>query len=265
MTAHRIDVDGTDVFIEGGGPQSLVFIHGWPDTARLWDAQVEALSDRYRCVRFTLPGFEAGSRKAYSFDEVSERIQCVIRRSCPGERVTLVLHDWGCIFGFAVATRYPDLVARVVAADVGDAGSRRHTRELNILAKLTIAAYQLYLATAWRIGGRMGDAMSRLFARVIRAPESAQEIHAGMGYPYAVVWFGMKGGRPGGRPLVPDVPMLFIYGERKPFMLHSAQWASETASKPGSRVVAIGAGHWMMVTRPDTFNTAVISWLEDAC
>ena len=34
-------------------------IHGWPDTHRLWDRQVAALQDRYRCVRFALPGFDA--------------------------------------------------------------------------------------------------------------------------------------------------------------------------------------------------------------
>ena len=65
-------VNGTDVLIDGSGP-SLVFVHGWPDTARLWERQVAALESRYRCVRVTLPGFEPGSRRAYSFAEVVER------------------------------------------------------------------------------------------------------------------------------------------------------------------------------------------------
>ena len=37
---------------------TLVFVHGWPDSASLWDGQVERLSrEGYRCVCVTLPGF----------------------------------------------------------------------------------------------------------------------------------------------------------------------------------------------------------------
>ena len=32
-------IDGVEVFVEGVGP-AIVMIHGWPDTHRLWDAQV---------------------------------------------------------------------------------------------------------------------------------------------------------------------------------------------------------------------------------
>lgn len=265
MTDQHIDIGGIEVLIDGTGDESLVFIHGWPDTARLWERQVETFRARYRCVRITLPGFEYGSRRAYSFDEVIGHIARVLETTCPGGQVTLVLHDWGCVFGFAVVARHPERVARIVAADVGDAGSRRHLSELSILSKAIIASYQLYLAAAWRIGGRMGDAMSRLFARVIRAPASTREIHAGMAYPYAVTWFGVAGGRPDSPPRPPDLPMLFIYGKRKPFMLHSRAWERDLASRPGSSVVALPAGHWMMVAEADAFDAAVLSWMENAC
>src|SRR6478735_2879020 len=43
----------SDLHIEGTGPETIVMIHGWPDTYRLWDKQVEHLKDRYRCIRFT--------------------------------------------------------------------------------------------------------------------------------------------------------------------------------------------------------------------
>lgn len=266
MSRSEGQAASTDVLIDGTGDRTLVFIHGWPDTARLWERQVAAFRSRYRCVRITLPGFEPDSRRAYSFDEVSERIAQVLDAACPaGTPVTLVLHDWGCIVGYMAAARRPGRVARVVAADVGDAGSRRHLAELSILSKAIIVTYQVYLATAWRIGGRIGDAMSRLFARVVRAPASNDEIHAGMAYPYAVTWFGVAGGRPKPRPRPPDLPTLFIYGKRKPFMLHSRAWEREVEARPGSRVMALPAGHWMMVAQADAFNAAVLAWLEERC
>lgn len=265
MSRRERQVATADILIDGTGDTTLVFIHGWPDTARLWDRQVAAFRSHYRCVRITLPGFEPGSRRAYSFDEVVERIAHVLETTCPGTPVTLVLHDWGCVFGHAVATRYPERVARIVAADVGDAGSRRHLAELNILAKAIIVSYQLYLAVAWRIGGRIGDAMSRLFAGAVRAPAAAKAIHSGMAYPYAVTWFGVAGGRPKSPPHPPEVPTLFIYGKRKPFMLHSRAWARDVEARPGSSVVALEAGHWMMVADADAFNAAVLAWLEASC
>ena len=42
-------IDGIEVLIEGSGrpdAQTIVMIHGWPDTLRLWDAQVAALTGR---------------------------------------------------------------------------------------------------------------------------------------------------------------------------------------------------------------------------
>ncbi|HEU4924099.1 MAG TPA: alpha/beta fold hydrolase, partial [Burkholderiales bacterium] len=99
-------VAGVEVIAEGGGPKAIVMIHGWPDTHRLWDAQVEALKARYRCVRFTLPGFEPGATKrAYPFDDLLDIIRRVVKNACPRERVTLLLHDWGCFFGYQFAMR----------------------------------------------------------------------------------------------------------------------------------------------------------------
>ena len=47
-----------DLHIEGAGEETVLMVHGWPDTYRLWDAQVEALKGRFRCIRFTLPGLD---------------------------------------------------------------------------------------------------------------------------------------------------------------------------------------------------------------
>jgi pimeloyl-ACP methyl ester carboxylesterase len=247
--------------VEGAGSESLVFVHGWPDTARLWDRQVEAFRLKYRCVRLTLPGFDRPARRAYSYEAVVEHIREIIEHTCPGEKVTLVLHDWGCVFGFAVAASHPQLVARIVAVDVGDAGSRHHRRELGIAGGLAVVAYQVWLAMAWFIGGFVGNAMSRGFARLARAPARSRDIHWGMAYPYAVTWLGVAGGRPRRLP-VPNLPMLYIYGDRKPIMFQSREWLREKETEPGSAVVAMPAGHWPMVTRAEKFNAVVERWLE---
>ena len=80
----RARVDDVERIVEGSGASTIVMIHGWPDTYRLWDGQVAALKDRYRCVRFSLPGFEgAGAKRAYTLDEVVETIRHVWSRRTP--------------------------------------------------------------------------------------------------------------------------------------------------------------------------------------
>ena len=76
-------IDTVEVIVEGAGPKAIVMIHGWPDTHRLWDGQVASLKDHYRCVRFTLPGFDLSQpKRAYSLDEVVETIHRVVAEAC---------------------------------------------------------------------------------------------------------------------------------------------------------------------------------------
>ncbi|HUQ74289.1 MAG TPA: alpha/beta fold hydrolase [Burkholderiales bacterium] len=252
------------VVVEGSGPKTLVMIHGWPDTYRLWDGQVAALSDRYRCVRFTLPGFDQqDAKRAYTLDEVVETIRAIVEEHCPGARATLLLHDWGCFYGYQFAMRYPRLVERVVGVDIGDAGSRSHVAELGWSGKLMLLAYQVWLALAWRIGGGFGDWMARTMARLLRCPTDPKTIGSHMGYGYAVRWLGAAGGFKGLRVFKPERPMLFLYGERKPLMFHSRAWAERLATQVGCRVLGFPTGHWIMIGRPQAFNDALRSWLAE--
>ena len=110
---ETLTIEGTEVLIEGAGTDTIVMMHGWPDTLRLWDATVGALKDGYRCVRFTQPGFEPGSpRRMRSLDELMALYAVIIDRVSPGRPVTLLLHDWGCVFGYQYAMRHPARVAR---------------------------------------------------------------------------------------------------------------------------------------------------------
>ena len=258
-------VDGVETIVEGSGPKTIVMVHGWPDTHRLWDRQVEALKDRYRCVRFTLPGFEPGApKRAHPFEALLDTIRNIVERACPGERVTLLLHDWGCFFGYQFAMRCPELVERVVGVDIGDSGSRQHRTELGAKGKLMALAYQIWLAAAWRIGGRAGDAMARSMVRALRCPSvDRRDVRAQMGYPYAMRWLGAAGGFPRLALFKPHVPMLFMYGERKSIMFHSRAWAERVAAQPPNRVIPFPTGHWIMVQRPREFNDALLGWLAE--
>ncbi|MFY8191979.1 MAG: alpha/beta fold hydrolase, partial [Limnohabitans sp.] len=106
-----LNIQGVDIHIEGNGPETLVMLHGWPDTLALWDHTVLALRDTHQCVRFTLPAFDANAPvPPKSLLEMVAFIHEVVQQVSPQQPITLVLHDWGCVFGYEYAATYPDRV-----------------------------------------------------------------------------------------------------------------------------------------------------------
>lgn len=254
-----VSVADVDIHVEGDGAETIFMIHGWPDTYRLWDAQVQFLKSSYRCIRFTLPGFDiTKTRRAYSLDELTGFLKQVIEHFSPDRKIILMLHDWGCVFGYEFYMRYPQRVSKIVGVDIGDMVSL----SLTPVEKMMVLTYQLILAAAWIIGGRPGDVLSRFIARWFRCPSDQAPISSAMNYPYFMYWFGgTQSYRRQLQPFTPFCPLLFIYGRRKPFMFHGRRWAEDLRNRQGSQVVACDTGHWVMSAQPEYFNQIVSSWL----
>jgi pimeloyl-ACP methyl ester carboxylesterase len=262
-------VEGSEVWVEGESGPVVLMLHGWPDTYRLWDSSVAALEDRYRCVRLTLPGFTndvQSKAQAIALDAMVAHIAAIANAVSPDQAVTLLLHDWGCIFGYEFAARHPERVARVVGVDIGDHNSGAYLRSLSASAKLQIVFYQVWLALAWQVGRWLSDGlatrMTRWMARAMRCPTPADTIAWSMNFPYAMAWMGVAGGLRHTAPVRLPCPTLYIYGERKPFLFHSPEWLAELAARPDAQVRGFPCGHWVMVGRPADFTLCVKDWLQ---
>ena len=119
-------------WMEGAGDPAapmLFFMHGWPDDASLWRNQFAALSEQFYCVAVTMPNFGDGRVKAggYDFPQLVEGLAATLRHhQRNGQPVTLVTHDWGAYLGYMLQRAYPQLVRRMVDAEViqlGQAGA----------------------------------------------------------------------------------------------------------------------------------------------
>jgi pimeloyl-ACP methyl ester carboxylesterase len=269
---NPLQIDGADVLVEGEGAHTVLMLHGWPDTPALWDDTVAALREGYRCVRVCLPGFDlAQPPHAVSVDAMCGLLRRIVDAVSPHEPVTLVLHDWGCLFGYEFAARHADRVARVVGVDIGDTGSGAYLKGLSGKEKLMIAYYQLWLALAWKLGPMLpglANRMSRYMARTIGCRNPPERIGWQMNYPYAMQWFGALGGLRGlarvDQLLGVAMPALYIYGRRKPFMFHSARWIDQLSRAPGCEVLALETGHWVMRQQPAEFTAGVRAWLDQS-
>ncbi len=105
---------------ETGAGNSIVFLHGNPTSSYLWRNVMPHLAELGRCIAPDLIGM-GGSDKLDSSEADRYRFVChrryldaTLDALAIGDRVTLVLHDWGSALGFDWARRNADRVAGIV-------------------------------------------------------------------------------------------------------------------------------------------------------
>ena len=245
------------------GP-TLVFIHGWPDDARLWRAQVDALGARFRCVLVTLPNFGVAAEKAggLDFPEIVDRLAATVRDAHADGPVGLVTHDWGAYLGYLLDQAHPGLASKMAALDVGG-----HLGRPGLKTALMVIGYQWSLIAAWLVGGLvppLGDAMARGIGKVLRVPAPQRaRIRSRFGYLYFYFWrnqllpWKRSGLLRGYRP---NAPLLYLWGERKPLQFHSPRWLDIVAASGGRAEGVAGAAHWLMETHADIVNARLAAW-----
>ncbi len=102
-----------------GSGDAVVFLHGNPTSSYLWRDIVPYVSGSARCVVPDLIG-QGDSDKlddtgpgSYTFVEHREYLDGLLDQLELGDRVTLVIHDWGSALGFDWANRHQDRIAGI--------------------------------------------------------------------------------------------------------------------------------------------------------
>lgn len=99
------------------GAPLLVFLHGFPEAAFVWDDLLRHFGDRYRCIAPNLRGYAGSSApaepEAYRAKHLVADIAALI--GATGGRVAaLVAHDWGGALAWNLAAQQPALLERLV-------------------------------------------------------------------------------------------------------------------------------------------------------
>lgn len=106
----------TMAYVERGSGDAIVFLHGNPTSSYLWRNIIPHLEGYGRCIAPDLIGMGDSDKlddsgpERYRFVEHREYLDALLEQLDLGDRVTLVIHDWGSALGFDWARRHPDRV-----------------------------------------------------------------------------------------------------------------------------------------------------------
>jgi pimeloyl-ACP methyl ester carboxylesterase len=188
------------------GRPVLMFLHGFPEAAFVWDALLEHFAQPqnggYRCVAPNLRGFEKSSVpkdvSAYRAKHIVQDIAALIEAE-GGPIACLVAHDWGGAVAWNLANQMPQLASRLAIVNSPHPGT--FLRELQSNPRQQAAsAYMNFLVR---------DDAERLLAE--NDYRRLWEFFTNFGRPdgrrhwltedvknqYRAVWNGASGGPPG--------------------------------------------------------------------
>lgn len=120
-TYHTAGVDGVNVFYREAGPKdapTLLLLHGFPSSSRMFETLIPLLADRYHVVAPDYPGFglsdaPSPSQYAYTFDHIAGTVDR-LTEALGLTSYSLYLQDYGGPVGFRLALAHPGRVKAIV-------------------------------------------------------------------------------------------------------------------------------------------------------
>jgi NAD(P)-dependent dehydrogenase (short-subunit alcohol dehydrogenase family)/pimeloyl-ACP methyl ester carboxylesterase len=264
---------------------TILAIHGWPDNHHVWDGVAEELADRYNFAAYDARGAGESScpasRSGYRFAQLVSDTGTVIDSLGVG-KVHLLAHDWGSIATWAAVT--DDSVMGKVASFTSVSGphlqyagrflrSARSPRALADVAKQLVGSGYIgfflcpgvpELSFRSGLGVKVVGALERIGRSSTRSRREAPPREIG---DY-VNGLGMyRENMPGpmvspGSKLPQTTVGVQVLMPRKDIFVTPGVQRFTGASTPGSRVIPIEGGHWVVTSRPDVIARLTAEWVD---
>lgn len=257
----RIRVDGVELAVEVRGEgEPVLLVHGFPLSGRLWDATVDALCDRFRCIVPDLRGHGASQASEFASmaryaDDLVELLDA-LGESRPAVVVGLSM---GGYVTMELLRRHPDRVRALVlvdtraAADAPEVAAGRRETAARVLREGTLV---------------VADAMvDRLFAS--GSPETLRrqwrDIMAATPPTGAAAALRAMAERPDSTVTLAEhaLPALVVVGEEDAITPPEEAHRMCRIMPDAQLRVVHGAGHMTPVESPDRFAALMREFLEE--
>ncbi|MBB4002286.1 MAG: alpha/beta hydrolase [Aurantimonas endophytica] len=264
-----IEVDGVWLHVRDSGPReapALIMLHGFGSSLHTWEPWAEALGDRYRVVRFDIPGTGLSGLDPtgdYSDERTLDVLRALMDRLAI-DKATLIGNSMGGRFAWRFAAAHPERVERLVLISPDGFASHglEYGKRPDVPAMVQLMRYvlprsmlRMNLVPAYADPLRLSEATVDRYYDLLLAPGARDATIARMGQVELV--------EP--PPLLATItaPTLLLWGE-KDAMIPVANAADYQAALPDSRLVVLpDLGHVPHEEAPAEALVPVAAFLDE--
>jgi haloalkane dehalogenase len=264
--SHWFDHQGsrTHYIDEGEGPV-IVMCHGNPTWSYLYRHIIKALSPRYRCIAYDLPGFGFSDHPAnygYTPQEHAQRVEALLIDHLQLDKFVLVMQDWGGPIGLSIAVNHPDRVAGMILSSTFIGAPNRVGKIFSALMGSKLGQHLIYkhnLFAARLVPIFLGKSTAPATLKAYRDPFPTEESRAGTAiFPVQIVaatpWLEEIKAQ---LPRLTNKPVEFIFG-LKDLATRKADMDNWLGIFPWAGVQKIpDANHYTQEDCPDNYVIAV--------
>ena len=274
LQGDRIEANGlTFHVVDRGKGETVLLLHGFPDSSYLWRHQIPILLDAgYRVLAPDLRGFGESDRppdpEAYAVPIVLGDLTALLD-TLGIERAHVVGHDWGATFAWLLATMAPERVGKLVVLSVGHPGGfvdqsirQREMSWYMLLFQFAGVAEEMLTRDDWR-----------LFRQWLRHHSELDHWIKNLSRPGALTAalnVYRANARPAGgqaaAPVFPPVaaPTLGIWSTGDAYLTEELMLASEKRVRGSWRYERVeDASHWMQLDQPERINELLLGFLRE--
>jgi pimeloyl-ACP methyl ester carboxylesterase len=259
-----VKLDGVELNVadRGRGPVVL-FVHGFPLSHKMWQAQLDALAGQYRVIAPDLRGFgeNAPADGTVSMERFADDLNALLDALAIDEPVTFCGLSMGGYVAWPFVRKYRRRLASLILCDTRSAADTLQAR-----ATRWMLAQQALLIGVQPVVDAM---LPRLFSAgtLERRKEVVDEVRAMIAAtPLSSMAAALRGmaERPDSTPLLPEikVPTLVVAGAEDK-ITPADEMRRVAQAIPGAEFVEIAdAGHMAPMENPDAVNAAVTGFLK---
>ncbi|HET6625667.1 MAG TPA: alpha/beta fold hydrolase [Nocardioidaceae bacterium] len=257
VPVHTIEV--------GDNVDRIVFLHGLFGQGRNFSTIAKALEPEFRSLLVDLPNHGRSAwTDGFNYELFADRVADKLRDGFAADRpVHLVGHSMGGKTAMVLALRHPELVDRLVVVDIspvrgGDQGEFEHL--LDSLAALDLSTLSRRSEADQRLSGPIDDARVRGFLlQNLRSGENGFYWQANLDLLRREL--SAIGGFPDDLADTFEGPVLWVAGERSPYVRPEHEAAMRRLFPRTTLVTVKGAGHWVHSEQPEAFVSVLRTFL----
>lgn len=245
----------------------VMLMHGFPDTAEMWQKQIEALhAAGYRCI--------APDTLGCGESDMAPRIGDYHALKLAGDRVALldhlglekahvVGHDWGGMLAWFFAAYFPQRIGRLVLLSMGHPTAYQRAGLKQKLMGWYTLFFQLGGVSEWLLSREGRFSLRNVFAshpqmdEVIERLQAPGRLTAALRIYRAAVIPILIRKQPG-----ISAPTLAVWSEGDRFLTESQLTGSQKYVDAEWHYERVSGGHWMSLEQPERINQLLLQHLD---